>query len=264
MKASAGSIALALAMAAAAPVAQAAAAVCEARSGPVRARLVELYTSEGCSSCPPADRWLSAQIARDPGTVALAFHVDYWDYLGWRDRWAEAAYSRRQRERVAAEGSRTVYTPQVMVDGRSWLGWRGASRLPGADEPPGATLEMRLTGGSSPALQVRGAISDPSQADGAALYVALIEHALGSQVTAGENAGERLTHDAVVRRIDGPYPFARGPVQVRTVDAAPPADAVPDRSAWVAFVQRPADGKVLQALRLPLAGCAASKGGTSR
>ena len=79
--------------------------------------VVELYTSEGCNSCPPADRWLS-KLKADPAVVALAFHVDYWDRLGWKDRFASAAFTARQAAQQASNGARFSYTPQVVVDGR--------------------------------------------------------------------------------------------------------------------------------------------------
>ncbi|MER2582862.1 MAG: DUF1223 domain-containing protein, partial [Candidatus Competibacter sp.] len=103
-----------------------AAASCRAQSGPGQAALVELYTSEGCSSCPPADRWL-ADLAAEPSlkgkVVPLALHVDYWDDLGWRDRFAQPDFSARQRALTAAQGSKTVFTPQVMINGRTTLDW---------------------------------------------------------------------------------------------------------------------------------------------
>ncbi|HUG25789.1 DUF1223 domain-containing protein, partial [Piscinibacter sp.] len=105
--------ALGLAAAACAMAADAAAAPqCSARSGPAAAPLVELYTSEGCNSCPPADRWLSALKDR-PGVVALAFHVDYWDGLGWKDRFASPLHTQRQAQQRAVNGARFSYTPQV-------------------------------------------------------------------------------------------------------------------------------------------------------
>ena len=84
--------------------------------------VVELYTSEGCSSCPPADRWLSTLKGR-PDLVALAFHVNYWDKLGWPDRFASAAYTERQRALMRPSGASYVYTPQVIVNGQDWRGW---------------------------------------------------------------------------------------------------------------------------------------------
>lgn len=91
-------------------------AACVATSAAQAPALVELYTSEGCNSCPPADRWLS-RLPRDGSVIPLAFHVDYWDYLGWRDRFASAQFSERQRQQLSVNGSRFPYTPQVVVNG---------------------------------------------------------------------------------------------------------------------------------------------------
>ena len=88
--------------------------------------MVELYTSEGCNSCPPADRWLS-KLKADPAVVALAFHVDYWDRLGWKDRFASAAFTARQAAQQASNGARFSYTPQVVVDGRDRTDWSRAT-----------------------------------------------------------------------------------------------------------------------------------------
>src|SRR6516225_4364306 len=90
---------------------------CRAASGPRAPAVVELYTSEGCSSCPPADRWLSALKDR-PDVVPLAFHVDYWDSLGWKDRFAQAQFSQRQNATQHTSGARFAYTPQVILDSR--------------------------------------------------------------------------------------------------------------------------------------------------
>ena len=97
---------------------------CTATSPRTTAPVVELYTSEGCNSCPPADRWLS-KLKADPTVVALAFHVDYWDRLGWKDRFASAAFTQRQAAQQATNGARFSYTPQVVVDGRDRTDWRG-------------------------------------------------------------------------------------------------------------------------------------------
>ncbi len=97
-------------------------------SGNDRVALVELYTSEGCSSCPPADRWLS-RLADDAGLwsefVPVAFHVDYWDYIGWKDEFADPSNTQRQRGYAAAAGARSIYTPQMVVGGRDHvIGYR--------------------------------------------------------------------------------------------------------------------------------------------
>ena len=100
----------------------AAAPACSARSGALAPTVVELYTSEGCNSCPPADRWLS-RLKADPAVVALAFHVDYWDRLGWKDRFASPLYTQRQAQQQSISGARFSYTPQVIVDGVDRPDW---------------------------------------------------------------------------------------------------------------------------------------------
>src|SRR5512140_1829162 len=95
---------------------------CSATSGTRTLPLVELYTSEGCDSCPPADRWLRTTFppgaATDARASVLAFHVDYWDGPGWRDRFARRDYTERQQALMRAAGTRTVYTPQLLLQGR--------------------------------------------------------------------------------------------------------------------------------------------------
>ena len=108
------------------PLAHAAPGECSAKSGAGTAALVELYTSEGCDSCPPADAWLRKLPAAGAGSVVpLSFHVDYWDYIGWKDPFANPAFGARQRELAAVNRARIVYTPQVMLGAR-----RSRSRLP--------------------------------------------------------------------------------------------------------------------------------------
>src|SRR3569832_1716825 len=95
---------------------------CQARSPATLTPVVELYTTEGCSSCPPADRWLSAlkDDAAKGKVVAQAFHVGYWDYIGWVDRFANPAYTDRQRKLASLNGLQTIYTPQVVRNGQDW------------------------------------------------------------------------------------------------------------------------------------------------
>lgn len=174
------------------------AASCDARSGPDRTTVVELYTSEGCSSCPPADRWLSSLRSTNGGPqplLALAFHVSYWDRLGWADRFASPVYSERQRSVVAAHGGRVVYTPQVIVNGIDWRGW---PRLPKAEAAPAIDLQLSRDGASVTARIAGrpGAASAPRQLSG---YWVLLEDGHHTEVKAGENAGASLRHDHVVR-----------------------------------------------------------------
>src|SRR5881394_2646922 len=98
---------------------------CTARSGDKTAVLVELYTSEGCNSCPPADRWLSGLGKKYPAelVVPLALHVDYWDYIGWKDPYAKREFSQRQRRLSQLQRAALVYTPQVLVQGADFRTW---------------------------------------------------------------------------------------------------------------------------------------------
>src|SRR5258706_11293884 len=107
-------------------IASSPAAECTVKSGPTTAALVELYTSEGCSSCPPADRWLTTMghATTDRAFVPIAFHVAYWDYLGWKDAFADMRFTERQRQFARAAGANSVYTPQVVLGGRDFPEWR--------------------------------------------------------------------------------------------------------------------------------------------
>jgi len=177
------------------------AATCSAVSGDTRNRLLELYTSEGCSSCPPADRWLS-QLPVNSGVVPLAFHVDYWDRLGWKDPFAQATFSQRQRVRNSGLG--WVYTPQVMLDGEDFRGWQRG--LPARSQTPAPVrLSLRLT--QTPdriGALVESSFASPGTARGARLYLALYENRLSSRITAGENGQRTLQHNYVVRQMIGP------------------------------------------------------------
>ena len=119
---------------------------CTAASTRSVAPVVELYTSEGCNSCPPADRWLS-RLKADPTVVALAFHVDYWDRLGWKDRFASAAFTARQASQQASNGARFSYTPQVVVDGRDRTDWsRATVSTPTRPQAAVAGLKLKVAG----------------------------------------------------------------------------------------------------------------------
>ncbi|MDP3085160.1 MAG: DUF1223 domain-containing protein [Rubrivivax sp.] len=192
---------------------------CQARSTASAPTVVELYTSEGCSSCPPADRWLSSLKGR-PGVLALAYHVDYWDRLGWADRFASPAFTDRQRALARRSGSATVYTPQVVVDGRDWRGW---PQLPRAGALSPIMLQMSRDGDVVRA-EVAATASAPARLAG---YWAVLEDGHASKVRAGENDGKTLLHDHVVRlqrdvpawtAADG----ARWQITVATGDAAFP------------------------------------------
>jgi hypothetical protein len=240
------------------PAAQAAPAECTAKSGPGTAALVELYTSEGCSSCPPADEWLRKLPAAGFGperVVPLALHVDYWDYIGWKDPFASPAFSARQRELAAISRARVVYTPQVMLGGRDYRGWSARARF--ADDvratnarPARAELTLGLREPQPGSFEVRASGSVPGRDDRAeaVLYLAAYENGLSNRVTTGENRGVTLHHDFVVREWWGPIALdAAGGVElVRKVTARGVTNG-----GVAAFVQSRRTGEVLQALALP-------------
>ena len=235
---------------------------CRATSDARVRPLVELYTSEGCNSCPPADRWLGSRFAaRDIRAVPLAFHVDYWDRLGWVDRFASPAYTARQYASMRANRATFVYTPQVLVQGRDFAAWqaRGDATIDAAAlRPARAVLEASATPSrTSVVVDIQATIDKAALRDDARVFVAFVDSGLHSDVRAGENRGVRLSHDHVVRSLhtSGP-PDARGRIDMR-VDIARPVEAGTS-PAIVAFVQRASNGDVLQTLPLPLDGCGGS------
>lgn len=249
------------------PLARAATS-CSAESGAVRVPLLELYTSEGCDSCPPADRWVSSLRQRGYApdrALVLAWHVDYWDRLGWPDPYAQARFSARQRDANHRNGARFVYTPQLLLEGADYR--RGAFRddlgdrvAALAQQKPDAHLRLTLTPGADGAhLRTDIAVPDPASRNSAAIYIALYENTLSTQVKAGENRGKQLLHDFVVRELWGP--FAAGPAERSSVTLR-----IPLQPGWktanlhvAAYVQDPATGRTLQTLSLPYCPGAALK-----
>ncbi len=230
------------------------AAECAAQSGLQRVALLELYTSEGCSSCPPADKWLSSLEKRGftaDKVIPIALHVDYWDYIGWKDRFASPAHTARQHSQAALNRANIVYTPQLMLNGRDYRGWGNPANF--ADDV--ATVNR-----STPHADIRLSTSPDGEqflvkvnAHGVArssLYLALVESGLSSDVKAGENSGARLYHDFVVRSWHGPFALENGGLKLQRRIAAKPEWKTAN-SRLVAFIQEP-NGEIAQALALPL------------
>ena len=166
-------------------------------SGPTAATVVELFTSEGCSSCPPAEKWFS-RFKTDPNLwktiVPAAFHVDYWDRIGWKDRFAKPQFTERQQRYSAAWNAESVYTPGFVVNGSEWKGWFNGSALPQRSDRAGnlrlvISGDNRLTGTFKP---------EQSSTKGFNLEAALVGSDLESNVSRGENSGRKLRHDFVV------------------------------------------------------------------
>ncbi|HSB64861.1 MAG TPA: DUF1223 domain-containing protein [Thermoanaerobaculia bacterium] len=171
--------------------------------------LVELFTSEGCSSCPPADLALARLERTQPVAgaqiVPLSLHVDYWNRLGWADPFSSESFSARQSDYSRAWGKNRVYTPQVVVDGYVELLGSDETKARRAVEEaarrPKTAIELsRTASGSGPALRIRVRVMPPvAPGDTAELLLALTEDGLASDVSRGENAGRQLVHIAVVR-----------------------------------------------------------------
>lgn len=234
-------------------------AECSAVSTPARAALLELYTSEGCSSCPPADKWLggirTAGYTQDK-VIPLAFHVDYWDYIGWKDRFAKAEYSARQRRAASTGFSNFVYTPQVLVNGADFRDWHKSKRFADAinssqQSVARADLSLHLeNAGSEMRLKSTAKVSRPQDRKNADVFIAIYENRLVSTVKAGENSGRKLEHDYVVRELHGPYQLEDKEVWQRELQLNPEWK---NRDAGVAiFAQDRSSGEVLQALAMKL------------
>lgn len=170
-------------------------------AAPVKAEqvvVVELYTSQGCSSCPPADEFV-AMLASDPRILPLALHVDYWDYIGWADRFAQAKFTDRQRAYAKAIGSRTIYTPQLIIGGQH--------RIEGfSPDETAARLREHLAAGSTITLSVTregGQLVIRAEADPPLtepLRVQLVRYAPEEtvEIERGENAGKTITYHNIV------------------------------------------------------------------
>ena len=220
--------------------------------------LVELFTSEGCSSCPPADALLRTLADTQPVAgaeiIALGQHVDYWDRLGWKDRFSSAALTDRQQQYGRALHIESIYTPQMVVDGREEFvgsdGNRAQRAIGKAVSAPHAVLSiaLELTGPDRVAVTVNTRdLPDVSRGDRAELLMAVTEDQLRSDVRSGENRGRQLTHAALVRELRvirgaamPPEPSARAEVTI-----AP--DWQREHVKVVAFIQERVSRRVLGA-----------------
>lgn len=232
---------------------------CSAKSAERTVALVELYTSEGCDSCRPADRWLSSLGPRGYApdrVVPIALHVDYWDYIGWKDPYARQAHSARQRKMAKLARAAMVYTPQVLLQGQDFRDWssgafgRAVAKINA--RPAKARISLSLDTRRKDAFEVEAAaqLEDASPNADIALYLGAYENKLVSEVKAGENRGQTLPHDYVVLQWVGPLEFKGRKLAERHALPLLPK-AVPGHSGVAAFVQNRANSEVLQALMLP-------------
>jgi hypothetical protein len=200
--------------------------------GPV---LVELFTSQGCNSCPPADAYLG-DLAKRKDVVALAFHVDYWDYIGWKDPFAKAAWTQRQRAYQGALRISTIYTPQMVVD--------GGEHAVGSDRRAVETLIGKAASRSRPSLSasatasgLRLSISGEGRGE---LWIVGYDPRHETKVARGENAGKTLAEFNIVRGMTKLEPWSGGAARLDV-----PKEALPEGSAFVALLQEPGQGRVL-------------------
>ncbi len=209
---------------------------CALKASGLPPTVVETYTSEKCSTCPPIEAWLST-LAGDKSVLPLAFHVDYFDDKHWKDRYASAAYTRRQKEVLAASGAPGIYTPQVLVNGRD----RTLPPIPAAVDA-GVAVEMQAEGRRLSA-RISSQASRPLELAG---YWAASENGLSSYVGGGENAGLTLKHDFVVRDYRKLRPFRLAPGAPVRLEYEAELDGVRE----VALVLTdPSSGRPVQALR---------------
>lgn len=206
--------------------------------------VIELFTSQGCSSCPPAERWLS-RLAEEPGlwteVIALSWHVDYWNDLGWKDVFSRPQYSQRQRDYARAGGLSQVYTPGILRDGHEWRQWRAGAawqRKPGAAI---GVLSLQVDGqtGALRFEPVAGAPTAPLTG-----HIAILGLGHVTAITRGENRGRTLQEDFVVLATE------QGPMQDNTAVVPLPqvSDISADKRAIVAWLSQGRNPAPLQAV----------------
>jgi len=206
-------------------------------SGPRQVKLLELYTSQGCSSCPPAERWLNELVEDEAlwsGIVPLAFHVDYWDYLGWKDKYARPENAERQRAYARLERARGVYTPGMFVNGREWRGWILRANPRASDKVPG---NLSVTVENNEVDATFEAETSPYE-----LHVALLGFGIETNVERGENRNSTLRQEFVVLGHQW-YQSSNGSWHV----PLPRADTKADRYGIAVWLSTPGNPTPLQA-----------------
>ncbi len=169
------------------------------KSQAAKAILIELYSSEGCSSCPPAEAWIS-KLKDAPGLwtelFPVVFHVDYWDRLGWPDRFARPAFTQRQQKYAELLGQDSVYTPEFIANGREWKGWFRGDQLPSSSSDSRGELTLKVDVDAKK-VSANFVPSTGSDSQSYTIHVALLGFHLMTDVKRGENGGRVLQHDFV-------------------------------------------------------------------
>lgn len=230
---------------------------CTATSGKTANVLLELYTSEGCSSCPPADEWIArfrtSKLYPDR-VVPLALHVDYWNYLGWEDPYSDKRHTQRQYSVARLQRARTVYTPQLLLNGKDFLRWRhqGMTAIESAIMAPArADLTLMLERGEN-VLNITVKARAAEHGVRSDLFIVLYENNLTNHVRAGENDGRTLQHEFVARHWLGPMPLGNDGTASVTQRLDLDKKWKTHDLGVAAFVQNRDNGEVWQALARPL------------
>ncbi len=212
-----------------------------------QARLIELYTSEGCSSCPPADRWLS-KLETHPDLwkkiIPVAFHVDYWNYIGWHDRFSSTRYSARQRHYAANDNIDSVYTPGFLINGKEWRGFFKRRQLPDEFGREGMG-ELQLTINERN-IDARFTPADAVLREKLYLNVAVLGFDIETHVEAGENRNRKLVHDFVVLGYKA-LPLSREQGIYTVMSSLPATVETSSRTAVAAWINKSGNPTPLQA-----------------
>ncbi len=207
--------------------------------------VVELFTSQGCSSCPPADAFLG-ELAQREDVIALAFHVDYWDYIGWKDPFAAPEYTLRQRGYAKALGLRTVYTPQMVIDGRADTVGSDRGRvgrlIERTTELPKLPISLESSGGKHMLSLPEARIDRP-----ATVWLAIYDREERTSVKRGENTGRDLSDYNIVREFK-PLADWDGSARMLELDLS---GAMTEGMGCAILVQAAGQGPILAALTVP-------------
>jgi hypothetical protein len=233
---------------------------CSVKSPAHTVALLELYTSEGCSSCPPADKFIS-QLQQTSGlnsqqVIPLSLHVDYWNKLGWKDVFSNGIFTERQRWLASLASSRTIYTPEFFAAGKELRDWRinSLASIKSINATPAkAQINLQLISQTTTqiALQMDVNVLKLASTKNKLFYV-LTENDLSNEIRSGENNGIRLHHDFVARVWGEPIPLTGTSLNTqRKIDL--PSNANVKNLSLVAFLQNES-GEILQAVSLPI-GC---------
>ena len=166
--------------------------------------VVELFTSQGCSSCPPADAFMG-ELRQHANVIGLTLNVDYWDYLGWRDTLGSAEYSRRQRTYASERGDGQVYTPQMVINGHMHVvGSRRSDVLSAVEQEAGRmtrrTVPVAISGSGSDVVVDIGAAGVDAQSREATVWMVMVKDAIPIKIARGENTGREITYYNVARK----------------------------------------------------------------